>query len=261
MKRLATALVLIPVLAWLVLAAPQWALDAALALIGLLAFFEYDRIVAEHRIKPAGPVGMAAGIALLLAPPAAIVPEIVVVLGVLVGMILALRARELRDVLAAAAAFSLGLVYIFGSLRCALGLRALNVHWLMFALIVSWAGDTVALYAGRIWGRHKLSPNLSPAKSWEGAIGSLAAGTAAGAVYAHYALPSASLAIALAFAAVGNLAGQAGDLFESALKRGAGIKDSGSGLPGHGGWLDRIDANLFGVPVVYGLVQLLGSGS
>ncbi len=118
-------------------------------------------------------------------------------------------------------------------------------------------GDTAALYAGRAFGHHKLAPRLSPAKTWEGAIASLVFGAAAGTVYMLWRLPSLPWAMVLPIAATGNVAGQIGDLCESAMKRGAGVKDSGASLPGHGGWLDRIDSTLFSVPVVYGLVTWL----
>jgi phosphatidate cytidylyltransferase len=125
---------------------------------------------------------------------------------------------------------------------------------------VSWAGDTAAYYIGRAFGRHKLAPRVSPQKTWEGAIGSLIGGVLAAGVYAHYLIPAVPLQIVLAVATAGNLAGQMGDLCESAFKRGAGVKDSGTTLPGHGGWLDRIDATLFSVPVVYALLRVLVAG-
>jgi phosphatidate cytidylyltransferase len=78
-----------------------------------------------------------------------------------------------------------------------------------------------------------------------------------GAIYAHYFIPSAALSAVLMIAAIGNIAGQIGDLLESAYKRWGGVKDSGSSLPGHGGWLDRIDSSLLSVPVVYALVLLM----
>jgi phosphatidate cytidylyltransferase len=251
MKRLATSLVLIPVITWLVLAGPEWAFIAVVAAIGLLAFHEYARMASAHGTLRAGWPGMAAGLVLLLAPA----PGIVVVLAAIAGMALALRSRDLTNTMASAAVFTLGVVYIFGSWRCALELRAMNHHWLMFALLASWAGDTAAFYVGRALGRHKMAPRVSPAKSWEGAIGSAAGGVVSCGVYAHYLLPAIPLGVALSLAAAGNVAGQVGDLCESALKRGAGVKDSGSLLPGHGGWLDRIDASLFCVPVIYALVK------
>jgi phosphatidate cytidylyltransferase len=257
MKRIATALVLIPVIAWLTLAAPQWAFIAMLAAIGLLAFHEFDQIAAGQGIVRAGWLGMAAGLAVLLAPP----KEIVAVLVALAAMVIALRAREPKDALPGAGVFVLGVLYIFGSWRCAVELHAVNHHWLMFAMLLSWAGDTAALYVGRAFGRRKLAPQVSPGKTWEGAIASVAGGMLAGFVYAHYFLPTASVGVVLMLAAAGNIAGQVGDLCESAFKRGAGVKDSGTSLPGHGGWLDRIDATLFSVPVVYGILKwVVGSG-
>jgi phosphatidate cytidylyltransferase len=122
---------------------------------------------------------------------------------------------------------------------------------------VSWAGDTAAMYIGRAFGRHKLAPRVSPQKTWEGSVGSLAGALLAVGVYAHYLLPAEPLKIVLVVAVAGNIAGQMGDLCESAFKRGAGVKDSGTTLPGHGGWLDRIDATLFSVPAVYALLTVL----
>jgi phosphatidate cytidylyltransferase len=159
--------------------------------------------------------------------------------------------------LPAAAAFLLGVVYIFGAWRSAMGLREINPHWLMIALLVSWAGDTAALYVGRACGRHKLAPRVSPQKTWEGFAGSVVGGTAAAWAYAHYLIPSAPWWGVLALGAGANIAGQLGDLCESAFKRGAGVKDSGTTLPGHGGWLDRIDSSLFSVPVTYVTLKYL----
>ena len=150
--------------------------------------------------------------------------------------------------------FLLGAVYIYVPLVLAVFLRRWNPHWLMFALILSWAGDTAALYIGKAFGRHKLAPVISPQKTWEGAAGSIAGALIAGGIYAHYLIPDTPFAIILPLAAAGNIAGQLGDLTESAVKRRADVKDSGSSLPGHGGWLDRIDSMLFAVPVIYALV-------
>jgi len=199
---------------------------------------------------------MIAGLVLLLAPE----PGTVAVLVALTGMVLGLRAANLSDSMSRAAVFTLGVIYIFGAWRCAGELRAFNHHWLMFAMLLSWSGDTAALYIGKAFGRHKLAPHVSPGKTWEGAAGSVACGVLAGGIYAHYLLPAFAPGTALALAAVGNIAGQLGDLCESALKRGVGVKDSGSSLPGHGGWLDRVDSTLFSVPVVYVLLKLLPQG-
>ena len=251
MKRIITALLLIPFIAWVTLAAPQWVFIAVLGATGLLAYAEFDNITAANGIARAGWPGMAAGLALMLAPR----PEVIVVLIAMLGLTLALRVNPFAASLPAAGAFALGVVYVFGAWRCAADLRAINPHWLLFAMVLSWAGDTAALYVGRPFGKHKLAPRVSPAKSWEGTAGSVAGAMAVGGIYAHYLIPQAPLGQALALAAAGNIAGQLGDLCESALKRGAEMKDSGTLLPGHGGWLDRLDSSLFSVPTVYALLK------
>ena len=198
-------------------------------------------------------LGIAAGLAMLFAPD----PFLVALLTAFAAMTLSLGSRDLAGALPSAAASLLGVIYIFGAWRCAIGLRAINPHWLMIALLVSWAGDTAALYAGRAFGRHKLAPRISPAKTWEGFAGSVIGGTLAGGIYAHFLIPPAALWGVLAVSAGANIAGQIGDLCESAFKRGAGLKDSGTTLPGHGGWLDRMDSSLFSVPVVYAVLTYL----
>jgi phosphatidate cytidylyltransferase len=253
MKRIATALVLLPFIVWVVLAAPGWVFESVLALVGLLAFLEFDGIAGAQGIGRAGIPGMAAGLVVLFAP----YPEAAVVLIALAALTLSLRLGEFKDALPQASSFVLGVVYIFGSWRCARGLRDLNPHWLMIAILVSWAGDTAAYYIGRAFGRHKLAPRVSPGKTWEGALGSVSGGIMAAGVYAHYLLPTFPLWGVGVIAGAANIAGQLGDLCESAFKRGAGIKDSGITLPGHGGWLDRIDSTLFSVPVVYAAIKII----
>ena len=128
-----------------------------------------------------------------------------------------------------------------------------------FLLCVVWVGDTAAYYVGRAWGRHKMAPSLSPNKTWEGAAASVAGSVlvAAALAWLERASPSAVLSYPddwwywLGLAVVVNVAGQVGDLAESALKRSAGVKDSGNLLPGHGGVLDRIDALLLAAPVLW----------
>jgi phosphatidate cytidylyltransferase len=120
---------------------------------------------------------------------------------------------------------------------------------LLFALVITWAGDTVAYFVGRAIGKHPFAPHLSPKKTWEGAAASLAGSLLVGYVFSWWlSIPVPHL---LAMAGVGNLAGQAGDLLESAYKRSAGVKDSGALLPGHGGILDRIDALILAIPAVW----------
>jgi phosphatidate cytidylyltransferase len=254
MTRILTALVLLPLVVWVVLVGPPWALLTLTALVGLIAFHEFDTIAGAQGVAKSGWAGMAAGLILLFAPEPAWVA--IVILAILL-MALELRQADLAQSITGAATALLGVVYIFGAWRCAVALRAINPHWLIIALLVSWAGDTAALYVGRAFGRHKLAPRVSPSKTWEGTIGSVVGGVVAAGIYAHFLIPSAALWAVLAIAAAGNIAGQLGDLCESAFKRGAGMKDSGTTLPGHGGWLDRIDSSLFSIPVVYALLRVL----
>lgn len=127
---------------------------------------------------------------------------------------------------------------------------------LLLVLLGTWAADTGAYFAGMRWGRHKLAPRISPSKSIEGAVGGLVAATL---VVGYFnSLLQLQLLPGWILGLVTGLAAIVGDLFESALKREAGIKDSGWILPGHGGILDRIDSLLFSVPVFYYLVRWLG---
>jgi phosphatidate cytidylyltransferase len=119
---------------------------------------------------------------------------------------------------------------------------------LLFALVLTWAGDTVAYFVGRAIGKHPFAPILSPKKTWEGAVGGFAGSLLVGVAFSKW--TGIAMGQMLAMAAVGNVAGQVGDLLESAYKRSAGVKDSGTLLPGHGGVLDRIDALILAIPVV-----------
>jgi len=123
--------------------------------------------------------------------------------------------------------------------------------WLVLLLCVIFAGDTSAYYFGTYLGRHKLAPAVSPGKTIEGALGGLAANLAVGAGFKALFLPDLPWVLSIILFLVLGITGQVGDLFESELKRASNIKDSGGLLPGHGGFLDRIDALLFAAPVAY----------
>ena len=137
-------------------------------------------------------------------------------------------------------------------------LREMNPHWLMYALLVNWVGDIGAFYVGRRWGRHKMAPRVSPNKSWEGAAASVVASVLIAGAYLLRFVPGVAVAQAVALTVAANAAGQLGDLTESAMKRGAGVKDSGTMLPGHGGFLDRVDSTLFSLPLIYAWLKLAG---
>lgn len=255
MKRILTALVLIPLITYAMLWAPYAIFLVVLASIAALCFYEYDRLVLLHSIPAPGVFGYAAGLLFLLLPS-----QETAFLGLVVVLALALglRLADLNEVLPYAGALILGVLYVFGGWRHAVLLRGLSPYWLLFAVSLNWVGDIAAYYVGRAIGKHKLAPRVSPAKSWEGSIASVAASVLMAFFYFPRLLPDVPLYAALGIAAAGNIAGQIGDLCESALKRGAGVKDSGTFLPGHGGWLDRVDSVLFSLPVVYFLAERLG---
>jgi phosphatidate cytidylyltransferase len=190
--------------------------------------------------------------------------------------------REMKMALPAAASSAFGVFYIAVALSLLIPMHHSfgGEYLIVFVLFSVWAGDIAAYYVGRAIGRHKLAPIVSPNKSWEGAVASVVASIAVAILIFHFhqkinslfggrpwpveewALPlrtlrrvfwfsQASWFNAVVLGALTNIAAQLGDLFESALKRGAGVKDSGTLLPGHGGILDRIDALLFAIPMVW----------
>jgi phosphatidate cytidylyltransferase len=128
-------------------------------------------------------------------------------------------------------------------------------RWVLFVLVLVWAGDIAAYFTGQAVGRTALAPLLSPQKTWEGAAGNVAASLLVGYLFADW-LSAPTLQIVV-LAGVAGIAGQCGDLMESAYKRGAHMKDSGTLLPGHGGMLDRIDSLIFATPVVWYYVDWL----
>jgi phosphatidate cytidylyltransferase len=129
--------------------------------------------------------------------------------------------------------------------------KTLSTHLLSFFFLVLMGSDTGAYYTGRMLGKHKLAPSVSPGKTWEGAFGGMAASLAAAALAHYWFFPELPLSAALPLAAVMNVLGVVGDLTESALKRGAKAKDAAQILPGHGGLLDRLDSLLFNAPLIY----------
>jgi phosphatidate cytidylyltransferase len=147
----------------------------------------------------------------------------------------------------------LGLVYIplFLSFLTLIRSAESGAGWVFLLLLIVAAGDTGAFYSGTYLGRHKLCPWVSPKKTIEGSLGGLAANIIVALVFKTFLLPSLSVLPCIVFAVVIGIAGQVGDLFASEFKRSAGIKDSGTLLPGHGGFLDRLDALLFASPLAY----------
>ena len=253
MKRLLTALALVVFAVYLVFFAPSSVFLAAALLVGLLCYWEFSSIVAAHGISRPGILGVLIGFAMILWPRQIIW---ITPLFLALQLMLLLRRPNLREIAPEAGSVMLGAFYAFAPWRLAVDLRHESIHLLFFALALNWVGDSAAFYFGRRFGKHNLAPAISPGKSWEGAAASVIASTLFGLMYLGNVLPSLSLSVVAAMSILGNMAGQLGDLVESSMKRGAGVKDSGHLLPGHGGVLDRLDSSMFAVPVVYSLNAL-----
>lgn len=259
MKRLVTGLVLTPTFFWLVALAPPAVFLVALAAVACFCLWEYLGITAAtypqfpdpRRFLPA----FVSGLLLLILPSQL---WMLVVVTALVLLVYFTWRGPMEAVLPLTAAVVLGVVYTFGPWRAAVELRAASPWWLLFAVAVNWVGDTFAYYGGRAFGSHLMAPEISPKKTWEGAVSSVAASTALGLAFLVWQFPALPAWKGALLCILANVAGQVGDLAESAMKRGAGVKDSGTLLPGHGGWLDRVDSSLFSVPLVYWVLQAWG---
>lgn len=267
-KRLWTAIVLVPILVVaLFVDRSPWSILALSVLFGGIALDEYLRMGLVARAAPEGAptrpeLGLRAFIGLLgaavLALPMVlgagrVLPPLLIACVMLVALALLARKRDLeragRDM--AVCLSSLLYIPLLASLWPQIK-HHFGPGWLFVTLAIAFLSDTGAYAFGRLWGKHKLYPAVSPGKTWEGAVGGLVGANLATIGFGSLLLvPELSLGKAVALGVLGSLAGQVGDLFESMLKRSHGVKDSGSLLPGHGGMLDRVDALLFVGPVVY----------
>lgn len=265
MKRVVTAVVLIPLVLLLIFKAPIWVVTPVVALVAELALWEFLSLADAFGAKTPRIAAMIA-VALLFAcvfrRPDFLGP-VIGALSLAIFIVCAFRSplnRVLPDT-----AFS-----VFGVLYTGLSLTTLPLmieqengpSLLLFLFFAVWTGDIAALYVGRAWGKHKMAPSISPGKTWEGAIASILGSVVISGLvlWLATALMGRNIEILsfpgpvwrwLLLAAILNVAAQVGDLIESAVKRGAGVKDSGSLLPGHGGILDRIDALLLAAPVLW----------
>jgi phosphatidate cytidylyltransferase len=255
MSRVITGVLLALFGCYIVLFSPPLIFRVTALAVGTQCYWEYSGLVSAHNIKRPSIVGFLAGFALLFTTGS--ISVLCLSLLLVTALSLSLRRNDLRDILPQIGCEFTGVLYAFLPWHFAELLRMRSVHWLFFALALNWFGDSAAYYTGRALGRHRLAPLVSPKKSWEGALGAVGGSVAFGLLYMGYFQPRIAAWQVILAAILGNVAGQMGDLAESAIKRGAGVKDSGSWLPGHGGLLDRLDGTLFAVPVVYALSLLL----
>jgi phosphatidate cytidylyltransferase len=288
LKRIATAVVLIPIVLLLVLRAPVPVLAVVAAAVALITVQEFLKLTESYGVLPLRlPTYLFVGLFFLLLAASAIgeAPQISAlkfVLGVgfaaalapFVFLTIAMRRAQMSGAYPAAAASAFAFVYIALPLAMLVQIRqqVAGAFWLLYLLLIVWAGDVFAYFVGRSLGRALMAPRISPKKTWEGAAASLAASLMVGILLSNHALLISQILWAcgliqrrdglfglekpemwpiILLTVVLNVAAQLGDLVESLIKRGAGVKDSGTILPGHGGMLDRIDALLFAAPVLW----------
>ena len=178
-------------------------------------------------------------------------------LSVGVGSLVLFGGTPVDESMSALGVFGFGMAY-FGLPVAALSKLHHLDPWVFFLfLAIIWFSDSAAYLVGRTWGRTKLAPVISPNKTWEGSIAGVVAAVVAAAAWSQWRLGSVNWEI-LVLAVLTAIGGQIGDLVESMLKRGSGVKDSGSLLPGHGGMLDRMDAVMFGAPVMLIILSAFG---
>src|SRR5581483_9972222 len=281
MKRVLTALVLIPLVLLAVFKAPSWLFTLLVGAVALLALKEYLDLVEAYGVKPIRWLTYVVSllyilrfmlyddtahhwIGLALNAVGIDGSRLLVALIALdwlipfLFLIAAMRSPELRTAFARAASSMFGVMYVVCSLLLLARLQSHGWFVVVFTFIAVWAGDTVAMYVGKAIGRHKMSPRISPGKTWEGAVGSVIGSVAFcwliwkfaerinDALVLHFTerghdlpsvlhpLPELTIWSVLVIAIVLNIAAQLGDLVESLIKRGANVKDSGTMLPGHG---------------------------
>lgn len=269
MNRLITAAIALPILIASIVVPQLKFLFVAIAVAAIvLALYEFWFLARRVGAKPDVVVGYAATAAMIVAFFYDWTGLLVLIVPLLV--VAALTAEMLRGapfdkMMLSAGSTVLGVLYVamlgghLISVRTGFDLpplgfpdsATLSTHLLSFFFLVLMGSDTGAYYAGRAFGKRKLAPSVSPGKTWEGAVGGMAASLFMAALAHFWFFRELPLPYALGLAAVMNVLGVAGDLTESALKRGANAKDAASILPGHGGFLDRLDSLLFNAPLLY----------
>ena len=261
-QRVLSAIVMIPIVVaaawlggwWFTIFVAAWAALAAWELFGLLARTDhapltyYGLIVVALLVLEGG-----------LIPPSLLRLQALLVLSVLVGLALALFRQTPRPAndwtLTIGGALYLGITMRFVAL-----VRGLpdGLGWIAATALVTWITDSGAYFIGRRFGKHKLWPRVSPKKSWEGLIGGMVVGTLSAIFLVPLLVPGLTWVNGLVLGLVIGVVALFGDLSESLFKRQVGAKDSSNLIPGHGGFLDRIDSFLFVGPCVYLLAQFWG---
>ena len=268
MKRLLTAVVVLPFLIASILVSSLWWVFVVLAVAAMvLGLWEFYLLAKRLQLKPDPAAGYIAGAALVTIslnndPAINVLLVQFVLIALTIGTLIAATFRGAFDkMLASTGATILGVLYIplLGShlISMRVGFNpTLSAHLLSFFFLVLMGADAGAYYIGRAFGKHKLAPSISPGKTWEGAVGGILAALAMATLAHFWFFRELPLRYILPLAAVMTIVGIFGDLAESALKRGAGAKDAANILPGHGGLLARLDSLLFNAPLIYYFARL-----
>lgn len=279
--RILTAIVLIPAVVALVWWGPPALLAAIAAIVAILALLEFFHLAgrmgmrafskwtlfstallfyAQYSLGLVETHALSGGVSIVRDAAGGVLSLEAVLLIFVFGCVsIGLSTRKpLADVLPAMAASAAGILFIalpFSYLVRLNEIERVGRQLVLFTLCLIWAGDMLAYFVGRSLGRIPMAPLLSPKKTWEGALGNVLASLLVGVLFARW-MQMDALTL-LVIAGLGNIAGQMGDLIESAYKRGAAVKDSGTLVPGHGGVLDRIDSLILAAPVVWAAYQFL----
>jgi len=266
-KRIITSLWFVPLLVIVVWFGGEPGFTALMVIFGILAALEFYRMVAMSKAPPLTYFGLIWTALFILSRNSellaileprfnlSLVTPLLLASAVVLSLIGLLSRRQKEGAFTSWAWTIAGILYVGWLLSHLVALRGLDAgrNWVFFALFTTWASDTTAFFIGRKLGRHKLAPNISPGKTWEGATGGILGAIIVSILFftaTPFHLPLTYWQ-AIPLSILVSIFGQVGDLVESLLKRNMGVKDSGKLLPGHGGVLDRMDSIIFAGIVVY----------
>jgi phosphatidate cytidylyltransferase len=260
-KRWLTAVIAVPILIYIIGFGPRWLFLLLLLFASCVSLHEFFSLTSPKLPRVPRAIAFLLCFFFLAVISRGLTPQGFGVLcfSVMVAMTFYLFSEPVlrKNVIEDAGKVSLGFLYIGLpiSLLASVDRAPRGNGWIFFLLTVIFLGDTGAMYCGRFLGKHKLYASVSPGKSWEGAVGGFVTSVVVGVLFSYIFDLHDSPVIIGAISGVLSIAGQIGDLAESVVKRNCGVKDSGTILPGHGGFLDRVDALLFAIPVFYVFVM------
>jgi phosphatidate cytidylyltransferase len=267
MKRELTAAVLSPIAIYVIGWSHPYVYDATIALIASLALYEF--LVLGRRKGYAVPIVLSI-LVMLFIVLAFVLEPISVEMGVFLTLLIipawyVFRRGTLDDALQSSAIAIMATLYVGMLGGSLIRLRndfpnEIGPKLVFFLLLVVWLGDAGAYYVGKQFGRHKLAPRISPKKTIEGGIGGLVVAIITAVVIHFTFFPQFPLVHAIIAGVVLSIAGVIGDLAESMWKRSAAVKDSGTLIPGHGGFLDRFDSIFYTAPILYVYWVLIQNG-